>query len=228
MAGTSYEILVQPSTEPLTLADAKTYLRVDYDDEDTLIGQLITDARVYAQQVSKRSLASQTVRVTIEPPAIPEGALSGPVGGDFDPYRLNERITTVPFGFYGPMFPLPLPPVTEVTLVEYQLTPFDGLPTSTMQWTELPALDAAGRANYLLDTNTNPHKIALRPLLVANRYRITYTTGAAPAQYLSPIVNHMRSLISLWYDNRQGMTPQVQALFDSLTEGLARYRIFQL
>jgi hypothetical protein len=97
-----------------------------------------------------------------------------------------------------------------------------------MQWTQLPALDAAGRANYLLDTNSNPHKIALRPLLVANRYRITYTTGIAPAQYLSPIVNHMRSLISLWYDNRQGMTRETQTLFESLTTALARYRIFQL
>lgn len=223
MAGVSFEVLVQPNTEPLTLVDAKKYLRVDYDDEDDVITGFITDARAYAEQITKRSLAAQTIRATIEPPMIPEGELSGPIGGDFDPYRLNERITTVPFGFYGPTFALPMPPVNAVTVVEYQLTPFDGQPASGMQWTNLAAVDNNGFANWLLDTNTSPHNIVLRPLLVANRYRFTYTTQAAPAPYMPLILNQIKALVAFWFDNRNG-----QPIPDSITAALARQRIFKL
>jgi hypothetical protein len=222
-SGVSFEILVQPSNEPLTLVDAKKYLRVDYSDEDDVITAFITDARAYAEQITKRSLASQTIRATIEPPMIPEGELSGPIGGDFDPYRLNERITTVPFGFYGPTFALPMPPVTAVTVVEYQLTPFDGQPAAGMQWTNLAAEDNNGYANWLLDTNTSPHSVVLRPLLVSNRYRITYTTQATPAPYYPLISSQLKALVAFWYDNRDG-----QPIPDGITAALARQRIFKL
>lgn len=223
MSGVSFEILVQPNTEPLTLVDAKKYLRVDYDDEDDIISGFITDARAYAELFTKRSLAAQTIRATIEPPMLAEGELSGPVGGDFDPYRLNERLTTVPFGFYGPTFALPQPPVTEVTAVEYQLTPFDNQPAAGMQWNTLTAIDDQGYANWLLDTNTSPHSVVLRPLLVSNRYRITYTTQAAPAPYMPLILNQIKALVAFWFDNRNG-----QPIPDSITAALARQRIFTL
>jgi hypothetical protein len=223
MSGVSYEILVQPSVEPVNLTDMKLYLRVDYADEDSLISQFITDARAYAELITKRSLAGQTIRATIEPPMIPEGELSGPVGGDFDPYRLNERLTTVPFGFFGPQFALPQPSVSAVTIVEYQLTPFDGQPANTMQWTNLIAVDNNGYANWLLDTNNSPHTVVLRPLLVANRYRVTYTTQATPAPYYSLITNQIKALVAFWFDNRNG-----QAMPDSITDALARMRIWTL
>lgn len=228
-ASVSYEILTPPSTEPVTLTDMKTYLRVDYNDEDALIQQFISDARRYAEEVTHKALASQAIRCTIEPPPIPEGELSGPIGGDFDAYRLNERITTVPFGFYGPMFPLPFSPVSSITTVEYQLTPFDGQPSATMVWTSLDATDTNGNANYLLDTSTQPMQIALRPLLVAQRYRFTYTCGYGSTSGYSTgvapfyIVNQIKALASFWFDNRQG-----QAIPESITNALASRRTFTL
>ena len=233
-ASVSYEILTPPSVEPITLTSMKSYLRVDFSDEDSDISQFISDARQYAESVTGRALAPQTIRATIEPPMIPEGELSGPIGGDFDPYRLNERITTVPFGFYGPSFALPFHPISAVSIVEYQLTPFDGQPASGMQWTTLAATDSNSSANYLLDTNTIPMQISLRPLLVANRYRFTYSAGynsssgysTGPVPFM--ITNQIKALVALWFDNRQGLTTKAQDLFDNITDKLARQRIWTL
>jgi hypothetical protein len=230
MPGINFHILTAPTIEPISLDDMKAYLNIDYVDPatDALIARLISQARRYAEKLTSRALAPQTIQATYEPDPIPEGELSGPIGGDFDPYRLNERITTVPFGFYGPMFDLVMPPVSVMTTVEYQLTPFDGQPAPTMQWTGLPAFDTDGNANYLLDTNTAPTSIALRPLLVANRYRFTYSAGYGDSVNGTPpcpdsLIEQMMSYVSFRFDNRQG-----QPIPDSIINELARERVFRL
>lgn len=45
-------------TEPITLAEAKTHLRVDYGDDDNLISGLITGVRVYVENFLQRSLVN--------------------------------------------------------------------------------------------------------------------------------------------------------------------------
>lgn len=47
-------------TEPLTLAQAKQYLRVDDDTEDWLIGVQITAAREFAEKYENRLLVART------------------------------------------------------------------------------------------------------------------------------------------------------------------------
>lgn len=48
-----------PTTEPVTLSEAKLHLRVDTDLDDTLITGLITAARISAETFSRRSLITQ-------------------------------------------------------------------------------------------------------------------------------------------------------------------------
>ncbi len=48
-----------PATEPLTLGETKSYLRIDHDDEDSLVGDLIVTARMHAENWLRRSLISQ-------------------------------------------------------------------------------------------------------------------------------------------------------------------------
>ena len=57
-----YITLIKPAVEPVSLAEAKAYLRVEHDDEDALIANLIEAARGYVEMATKRALIAQTWR----------------------------------------------------------------------------------------------------------------------------------------------------------------------
>lgn len=51
-------------TEELTLEDAKAFLRVDFDDDDTLITDLISQSRDLIEQYTNRSLVDSEIKLT--------------------------------------------------------------------------------------------------------------------------------------------------------------------
>lgn len=51
---------VQPLVEPVSLAEAKSHLRVDFDDDDAYIQNLIMAGREYVEVMTARSLITQT------------------------------------------------------------------------------------------------------------------------------------------------------------------------
>lgn len=57
---------VAPATEPVTLAEAKLYLRVDHSHEDTLINDLITAARMMAESWLSRTFITQTWKLAFD------------------------------------------------------------------------------------------------------------------------------------------------------------------
>jgi uncharacterized phiE125 gp8 family phage protein len=56
-------LLSAPALEPLTLGEAKAYLRVEHDDDDDLIGALIASTRAEIEASTRRALVTQRWRV---------------------------------------------------------------------------------------------------------------------------------------------------------------------
>lgn len=60
------ELQTAPATEPLTLSETKTYLKVDGSDDDTLITNLIATVRHAAQKYLKVSLINQSWKLSYD------------------------------------------------------------------------------------------------------------------------------------------------------------------
>jgi uncharacterized phiE125 gp8 family phage protein len=56
-------LLTPPAVEPVTLTDAKAWLRVEHDDDDDVIAALIAGARSHVESQTRRALISQTWRL---------------------------------------------------------------------------------------------------------------------------------------------------------------------
>jgi uncharacterized phiE125 gp8 family phage protein len=59
-------VILPATQEPISLGDVKLYLRVDHDDEDTLIQSLIKVAREHTEAFTRRSIAVQTFELIVD------------------------------------------------------------------------------------------------------------------------------------------------------------------
>ena len=61
------EILIEePAAEPLTLAEAKAFLRIEHAADDDLIGALVKAARCAIEAASRRALITQGFRIALD------------------------------------------------------------------------------------------------------------------------------------------------------------------
>jgi uncharacterized phiE125 gp8 family phage protein len=58
--------LVAPAAEPLGLAEAKEYLRIAYDGENSLVTALISGARARIEELAGVAMIARTLRVTLD------------------------------------------------------------------------------------------------------------------------------------------------------------------
>lgn len=77
----SISIKTSPTAEPITVSEAKAWLRVDHDDEDDLISGLITAARMQIEEWTSRALLTQTIVWTMSEATMgtPSPAIDWPV-----------------------------------------------------------------------------------------------------------------------------------------------------
>ena len=59
-------LLAGPAAEPVTLGEAKAFLRVDGTDEDAFISTLITAARLHVESVTGRAMITQSWRMALD------------------------------------------------------------------------------------------------------------------------------------------------------------------
>lgn len=195
----AFNVTTPASYEPISLSEAKLYLRVDFDEDDTLINRLIHAARLEAEHVMHRSLATQTITCieTIERPV--GGVLSGPIEHGPNWYQYQEQLGANPFGPAQFYFDLPMPPCQSVTTIETRTTVWEN-------WTTFTGVTT-------LDAVPEPARLYFMTPVTANQWRFTYQAGYNLTTRLIP-EDYRRILlmmIAYWYDHREG---------DELPEGI--------
>ena len=124
------QLITPPAGEPVSLAEAKLHLRVDFDDDDSLIQVLISAARQAAETLTNRQLVTARWRMVLD--SFPGPSLMGvPAGQTF----------TLP----GHAVLLPKSPVQSVVEIRYL--------DMAGAWQVMPA------ANYTVDCACEPARI---------------------------------------------------------------------
>jgi uncharacterized phiE125 gp8 family phage protein len=59
-------LLTAPAIEPLSLAEAKAFLRVEASDDDDVIGALIAGSRIHVEAQTRRALITQSWRLSFD------------------------------------------------------------------------------------------------------------------------------------------------------------------
>jgi hypothetical protein len=73
------EVLQDYTTEPVSVATAKAYMKVNFTDDDTLIESLIKNARIWLENYTGKAYGTRSVKLTIEMTAGEWYELPGPV-----------------------------------------------------------------------------------------------------------------------------------------------------
>lgn len=182
----SFSLVTPPAVEPVLLADAKQQARIDTTADDSLVTNLITGARQWAEKYTGRAFIAQTWQLAVDlSPGVAEqwwdGMRQGPVTG-------LDEVNYIS---------LPRAPLQSVTSVQY----FDNTDTATL-WPS---------SNYFVDTMREPGRIALRlgsvwpvPSRLTNGIVVTYVAGYgnSGANVPEPIKTAIRQLVAHWYEHR--------------------------
>lgn len=191
-------IVVQtaPAVEPISLAEAKTHLRVDIPDDDALIQGFIRAARLNLERTYRRAFLTQTLMLSLDYFGQP----------DFTPtWMYGWPPTMLTYGPTGWMVPTastielraPVQSVTSVTYVD---------PSGTTQ--------TLAPANYTLDIASEPGRLMpaqgkIWPVTapVPNAVQVTFVAGyTSPGLVPDDMKSAIKLLLGVWYQNREQVT----------------------
>ena len=203
----SLALVTGPTAEPITLEDTKAFAHVTNDDDDALIGQLITTAREYFDGPYAwfaRALMPQTWDLML--PCFPLGPAS-------DPYAYNYGLAYDPY-LYN-MIELPLPPLQSVTSILY-------VDPAGVTQTLAPSA-------YTVDTQHEPGRIMpvygtywpTTRYYIPNAVTVRFVAGYADAKYVpQDIRTWLMNAVTYLHMNREA-----PALPDVFLWSMARYKI---
>ncbi len=197
-----------PASEPITLAEAKSYLRVDSSGDDALITSLISTARKLCEEHTQRALMTQTYQLFLD-------ALE-----DVED-NLWEGMRTGPYiNYYKNYIELPMPPVVSISHIKT----YDDNDTATTFASD----------NYYVDNARQPARVVLRTgetfptaLRVANAIEVKYVTGYASANAVpEPIKFAIYQVLTYLYEHRGDMYEGKTSLPATATKLLAPYVVY--
>lgn len=190
--------LAAPGAEPLPLAKAKGYLRVDHDADDDLIQDLIAAARLMVESMADRTTVTTAWEYTLD-----RAAWSGRHRGYLIP---GIPFADLPCGGSPLAIRLPMPPIVSIGSVER--VGIDGTAT---------ALDPD---SYRLADGT-PGYVSMprgldRTAPACESIRVAYTAGYGPdpADVPRNLVHALRMLLSHYYEHRSSDEPTPRAIAD--------------
>lgn len=196
-----------PVGEPVSLYEARAWARVSDDADDPLLAQLVTAARMAAEEYLRRSLLSQTWRLTLDLAYsgmndLPEGVYDLPV--------------TALYGGLPQSFALPRGPVSAITSV----TTYDLAGTGTVFAPANYRVDASGDRFILGYGALWPDSI--RP---QGGCEITYVAGYGNAAAVpQPIKTGMMIHVATLFEQR-GQCEDAMSLPPGTKQLYGQYRI---
>jgi uncharacterized phiE125 gp8 family phage protein len=187
------KLVTGPAEEPVSLAEAKSFLRVDSSSEDLFITSLIKAATQFAEKATGRVFITQTWDLTLD--AFPFTAKQN--AGWWDGMREGSIVDLVD---RKGLIEIPKPPLQSIT----HLKTFD---TGNAEAT----FDSA---NYFVDTQSTPGRLALNhgvtwpstALRPVNGIQIRFDAGFGSATDVpQPIKQAILMLAAHWYENHEAI-----------------------
>jgi uncharacterized phiE125 gp8 family phage protein len=215
-------LTVPPPVEPITLAEAKAFLRADVSNDDALIGSLVTAARDACERFTGRALVMQTWTLFRD---------DWPGEARVDA-TLTEGAQTGPFAAArGKVIEIPKPPLLSIEHVKT----YDDADTATI-W---PA------SNYFVDTTSEPGRLIVRAgtalpeaARTAAGIEIRFVAGYASDDSASPsdpvanipggLVEGIRRLTAYLYEHRGECGADEAAALSGATLLWRPYRMMRL
>ena len=195
-------------------SEQKSFMRVDFSDDDTLIAELIKSAQNVIETYINRAITTQTLSLFLD--RLPF----------YSDLKLQEGIFTAPDLEYNSNFiVLPKPPVASVTHVKY----YDNDNNAS----------TFASSNYYVDIISEQARVVLKtgsswPTVSetrnANAYEIKYVAGYGGASDVpEPIVQAIKLLTTHLYENREAVTSlSVNAIPYTIGALLQPYKVQRL
>jgi len=212
-----------PAAEPVSLADAKSFLRIGTSEDDSLIAGLVQAAREYGEALTGRALAKRTFCMVLDSFPYFTDTIQSQLAYPPSFYSLPRYSTTL--WNYSQMIKLPYAPVESVQNMKYVDS------TGAIQTLQQDI-------DFVLDRITEPARIFPQAgqywppsLYVANSLEINFTAGYDPSpsatdthnvaanppqQQASSLVvtgipqmyrSAILMLVAHWYDHRWAASP---------------------
>ncbi len=196
MAHLALTLVTPPVVEPVSLAQAKSFCRVDFTDDDTLFPVLITAAREYAERYMRRAIFNQTWTRTLD---------NFPMAWDRMAAMNAARLSEWPYwSSIWNQLRIDLPKaktqsVTSVTYIDSNTLQQVTLPPSSyiVDTSRLPCCIVPANAGYWpVEMMYNPGSVTIT--FIAGSYGDGVLVNSCPQDIVVAIL----MLVNYWYNNR--------------------------